>query len=131
MKQQAKGSAEEVYNYTLQNAYKRLAEAAISDQDKETVSKYVSHLACMGVSKGRLAKILFHLKVFAEHLGCGICNAKRLDMERFVIWLKGAGYAPNTESDYIIAVKRFYKFVRYDNVDLEMPFSCFGCVHFK
>lgn len=123
MKQQAKGSAEDVYDYqyTLQNAYKRLKEAAISEQDRETVRNYISHLACMGVSKGRLAKILFHLKVFAEHLGCGIVDAKRADMERFVIWLKGAGYAPNTESDYVIAVKRFYKFVRYGNVDLETP----------
>jgi site-specific recombinase XerD len=38
-----------------------------------------------------------------------------------VSWLKGANYSPYTESDYIVAVRRFYKFVRFGNVDKETP----------
>ncbi len=115
--------ADEIYNYeyTLQNAYKCLDKSRISYHDKDIIRKFMDHLSSMGVSKGRLAKYLFHLKIFAEHLGCGIEDAKRADIERFVSWLNSANYAPHTVSDYILAVKRFYKFVRSGNVDKETP----------
>lgn len=60
------------YEFTLQNAYKRLDESKISQHDKAIIRKFIGHIACMGVSKGRLAKYLFHLKIFAEHLGTGL-----------------------------------------------------------
>ncbi|MDE1862989.1 MAG: tyrosine-type recombinase/integrase [Thaumarchaeota archaeon] len=107
------------YQYTLQNAYKRLDESNISQHDRDIIRKFTYHLSSMGVSKGRLAKYLFHLKNFAEHLGVQIEDAKRADIERFVSWLNSSGYAPHTASDYILAVKRFYKFVRSGNVDKE------------
>lgn len=116
-------SVDEIYNYkyTLQNAYKRLDQSNISQHDREIIRRFIDHLSSMGVSKGRLAKYLFHLKNFAVHLGTGIEDAKRADIERFVSWLNSSGYAPHTASDYILAVKRFYKFVRSGNVDKETP----------
>ncbi|MDE1862099.1 MAG: tyrosine-type recombinase/integrase [Thaumarchaeota archaeon] len=114
---------DEIYNYeyAMQNAYKRLDESKISQHDRDIIRKFIYHLSSMGVSKGRLAKYLFHLKNFAEHLGVPIEDARRADIERFVSWLNSSGYAPHTASDYILAVKRFYKFVRYGNVDKETP----------
>jgi site-specific recombinase XerD len=109
------------YEFALQNAYKRLDESKISQHDREIIRKFIDHIGCMGVSKGRLAKYLFHLKNFAEHPGTGIEDARRTDIERFVSWLNGANYAPHTAADYILAVKRFYKFVRSGNVDKETP----------
>src|SRR5574337_343026 len=117
-------SVDEIYNYkyTLQNAYKRLDQSNISQHDREIIRRFIDHLSSMGVSKGRLAKYLFHLKNFAVHLGTGIEDAKRADIEHFVSWLNSSGYAPHTASDYILAVKRFYKFVRSGNVDKETPY---------
>ena len=117
--------ADEIYNYkyTLQNAYKRLDECNISQHDRDIIRRFIDHLGTMGVSKGRLAKYLFHLKNFAEHLGTSIEDAKRADIEHFVSWLNSANYVPHTTSDYILAVKRFYKFVRSGNVDKETPWS--------
>ncbi len=100
------------YQYTLQNAYKCLEKCKIPQRDKDIIRRFIEHLSSMGVSKGRLAKYLFHLKNFAEHLGVQIEDARRADMEYFVSWLNSSSYAPHTASDYILAVKRFYKFVR-------------------
>ena len=109
------------YNYQLQNAYKLLDKSKIPQHDKDIIRRFIEHLSSMGVSTGRLAKYLFHLKNFAVHLGVQIEDARRADIERFVSWLNGSGYAPHTASDYILAVKRFYKFVRSGNVDMETP----------
>ncbi len=109
------------YQYTLQNAYKLLAKSMIPQHDKDIIKNFIDHLSSMGVSTGRLAKYLFHLKNFAEHLGVQIEEARRADMEHFVSWLNSSAYAPHTASDYILAVKRFYKFVRSGNVDKETP----------
>ena len=109
------------YQYTLQNAYKRLEECNIPQHDKDIIRRFIEHLSSMGVSTGRLAKYLFHLKNFAEHLGTTVEEARRADMEHFVSWLNSSSYAPHTVSDYILAVKRFYKFVRSGNVDKETP----------
>ncbi|MDE1765875.1 MAG: hypothetical protein KGI27_06325 [Thaumarchaeota archaeon] len=48
------------------------------------IRRFIYHLSSMGVSKGRLAEYLFHLKNFAGHLGTTIEDARRADIERFV-----------------------------------------------
>jgi site-specific recombinase XerD len=62
------------------------------------------------------------LKVFGEHLGTSFEKTSRRDIELFMSWLRGGNYRPHTVEDYIMAVKRFYKFVVYGNVDRDTPF---------
>jgi integrase/recombinase XerD len=121
-----KDAIKEVYDYEghLANAEKRLNESqSICDEDKETIRRFVQHLKAQDVSTGRLAKYTYHLKNAIERLGTGVQLAKRADIERLVSWLQhDSGYTPHTVSDYLFAVKRFFKFARYGNVDRETPY---------
>ncbi len=117
---------EEVYDYEsrLANAQKRLDESArICNEDKEVIRRFVQHLKAQGVSTGRLAKYTYHLKNAIERLGTSTQQAKRGDIEGLVAWLQSdSGYTPHTISDYLFAVKRFFKFARTGNVDRETPY---------
>jgi integrase/recombinase XerD len=116
----------EVYDYEghLANAEKRLDESeSVCDEDKETIRRFIQHLRAQGVSTGRLAKYTYHLKNAIERLGTSVQLAKRADIERLVSWLQhDSGYTPHTVSDYLFAIKRFFKFARYGNVDRETPY---------
>ena len=117
---------DEIYNYqySLSNAEKLLNESsAISNQDKQLIRDFVQHLKAHGVSTGRLAKYLFHLKKAMEHLAVQTKDARRENIEGLVVWLQHeSGYTPHTISDYTFAIKRFFKFVRYGNIDKETPY---------
>ncbi len=119
-------SEEDVYNYqySLTNAEKLLdVSSVISNQDKELIWNFVQHLRANGVSTGRLAKYVFYLKKAIEHLGVQTTETRRQNIEGLVIWLqRDSGYTAHTISDYIFAVKRFFKFVRYGNIDKETPY---------
>ncbi len=43
--------------------------AAIMEEDKALIKDFLTHLKANGVSTGRLAKYLFHLKNIGPHLG--------------------------------------------------------------
>lgn len=111
------------YEYSLANAFKLLDESkGISAQDKQLLRDFIDHLTSQGISTGRLAKYLYHLRKAVERLGIGMREAKRGDIERFVAWLRqDSNYTPHTVSDYLFALKRFFKFVQYGNVDRETP----------
>ncbi len=121
-----KDAIREVYDYEghLSNAEKRLDESeSVCNEDKETIRRFVQHLRAQGVSTGRLAKYTYHLKNAIERLGTSVKLAKRPDIERLVSWLQhDSGYTPHTVSDYLFAIKRFFKFARYGNVDRETPY---------
>ena len=58
-----------------------------------------------------------------EHLGVQFEKANRKDIENFVgNWLYEQKYSAETIADYIMVLKRFYKFLRTGNVDKETPF---------
>ncbi len=121
-----KGAVSEVYDYEghLANAAKRLGESeTICTEDKEMIRRFVQHLKAQDISTGRLAKYTYHLKNAIERLGISIQLAKREDIERLVSWLQhDSNYTPHTVSDYLFAIKRFFKFARYGNVDREIPY---------
>lgn len=75
------------------------------------------------MSKGRIAKYILHLKKIGEHLGVTFKPATRKDIEHFVgSWLYEQGYSAGTMADYIMVLKRFYKFLRSGNVDKDTLF---------
>jgi len=109
------------YGVKLENAL-RLLEGSekISVEDKRAVLEFIEHLRSQGVSTGRLAKYLFHLRVFREWLGKGFRDASRRDLEHFIAEARGK-YSPKTVEDYGFVIKRFYKFLYYGNVDKDTP----------
>jgi len=109
------------YDVRLRNALKLLEESGkISLDDKRAILEFTEHLRSMGVSVGRLAKYLFHLRVFREWLGRNFRDASRKDLERFMVFARER-YLPRTVEDYGFTIKRFYKFLYYGNVDKDTP----------
>ncbi|MGI0091841.1 MAG: tyrosine-type recombinase/integrase [Nitrososphaerales archaeon] len=115
----------DVYNfeYKLKNALSLLERAKISPQDKQKILDFVDLLKALRVSKGRIAKYILHLKVIGENLGLQFEQATRKDIEHFVAsWLYEQKYSAETTADYIMVLKRFYKYLRNGNVDKDTPF---------
>jgi hypothetical protein len=112
------------FEYKLRNAISLLERTEkITPHDKEKIWEFIELLKVLRVSKGRLAKYIFHLKLIGENLGVTFEPATRKDIERFVAgWLYEQGYKPGTIADCIMVLKRFYKFLRSGNVDKETPF---------
>jgi integrase/recombinase XerD len=112
------------YEYRLQNAISLVTKSEkISQKDKEHISRFLDLLRALRVSKGRLAKYVFHLKTIGENIGLEFEQATRKDIEHFTgNWLYNQSYSAETVADFIMVLKRFYKFLRFGNVDLETPF---------
>ncbi|MDH2900244.1 MAG: tyrosine-type recombinase/integrase [archaeon] len=112
------------YEYRLNNAFSHLSRSEkISPHDKELIKQFYTRiLQAQGVSIGRRAKYLLHLKTIVENLGVEFESAKRENIENFMAWLNSQKYSPYTRVDYITFLKRFYKFIRTGTVDKEEPF---------
>ena len=107
------------YQYRLAHAFSMLERSnKISLRDKELIRNFDKILQATSVSIGRRAKYIYHLKTIAENFGLPFESAKRSDIEHFVgSWLNTQGYRPETRNNYIIILKRFYKFIRAGSVD--------------
>jgi len=110
------------YEYRLLNAISLVDRSTILTQrDKELLSNFHTALKATDVSTG--AKYIFHLKVFGEKLGCEFEKATRKDIERFSTWLnQDSGYTPHTRADYINAIRRFYKYIRTQSLEKDIPY---------
>jgi site-specific recombinase XerD len=94
----------------------------LSERDKELIRGFIQHLRAKRVSVGRLAKYAFTVRNLMEHLGVSVEQAGRKDVERLSTWVQGQDYAPHTISDDFLAIKYFYKYVRFGNTDHDTPF---------
>jgi len=112
------------FQYKLQNATFLVdGSEKISSHDKEKIWEFVDLLKALRVSKGRIAKYILHLKVMGENLGQPFEQNTRKDIEHFVAsWLYEQGYSAETTADYVMVLKRFFKFLRSGDVDKETPF---------
>lgn len=123
-KERENSEAIDIYNFEqkLKNAYSVLERASFDEEDKELIRAFADHLSAIGVSNKRLSKYIFHLKVIGENFPIGFKEAQRKDVEHFMSWLRQQGYTAQTIADYIMVLKRFYKFVRFGNVDWDTPY---------
>ncbi len=111
------------YDYWLKNAWEMLDRSPkVSQQDKERVRAFVENLRVRALGTGRLAKHVQKLKVMLEILDVPLDRATRADVERLVLALEERHLRPVTLIDYLFIIKRFFKFVKYGNVDRETPY---------
>ena len=58
------------FEYKIQNATSVLNRSEkITAHDKERIWQFIDHLKALRVSKGRIAKYIYHLKMIGENLG--------------------------------------------------------------
>jgi hypothetical protein len=62
------------------------------------------------------------IRIFGEDLEVPMAKARRKNIEQAISWLRSRNLSPHTIQFYIVATKRFYKFLRYENTDIETPY---------
>ena len=93
------------YEYRLKRGLElRDRTTTIASEDRGFIKDFLTHFKANGVSTGRLAKYLFHLKNLGAHFGVTFKEAKRPDIERLVSLLTDQDYTPHTVSDYAFAL---------------------------
>jgi integrase len=111
------------YDYWLKNAWDILERSPkISQKDKQLVRDLVDNLRVRALGTGRLAKHVLKLRLMLEILDVQVDMATRKDIERLVLALEEKHLRPVTLIDYLFILKRFFKFVKYGNVDRETPY---------
>jgi integrase/recombinase XerD len=126
------------YEFALRNSEKLLnQDPKIREADRKLVQAFMRHIKAQGVSIGRQAKYVNHLRRSAQLIPVPFSKAKRGDIEELITRLtdfewfvkrkdgtiaRRTRYSAETMADYRMVIKRFMKFVRYGDTDKETPF---------
>ena len=126
------------YEFALRNTEKLLnRDPKIREADRKLIQAFMRHIKAQGVSIGRLAKYLNHLRRCAQLIPVPFSRAKRQDIEELITKLtdfewfvkrkdgtiaRRTRYSAETMADFRMVIKRFMKFVRYGDTDKETPF---------
>lgn len=89
-----------------------LERAKISDRNKKLISDFNNFLILENISKGRLIRYMWTLKVVAERMNMDLDKANIDDIKAFVASIQQrSDYSPETKKAYKIAIRRFYKWL--------------------
>ncbi len=107
------------YRKRLERATRLLRESEIPQHDKELILKFTDVLRAERISLGRVAKYIYNLKVLSEMLfqqtksDVGFDGADKKLVDVLIIGInENSKYTPHTKRDFIIALKRFYQWLR-------------------
>ncbi len=107
------------YRKRLDRATRLLQESKIPRHDRELILKFVEVLRVERISLGRVAKYIYNLKVLSEMLlrqtdgVTGLDNADKKTVGALIISINEHNkYTPHTKRDFVIALKRFYQWLR-------------------
>jgi integrase/recombinase XerD len=125
------------YEFALKNSEKLLnQDPKIREADRKLIQAFMRHVKAQGVSVGRQAKYINHLRRSAQLIPVPFSKAKRGDIEELITQLtdfewfvkrkdgtiaRRTHYSAETMADFRMAIKRFMKFVRYGDTDKETP----------
>ncbi len=113
---------ENPYNYEgrIKAVTKRIENSkAISKRNKELIFQFCDHAAIQGLSQ---ARVLFYLNRFwnlARYVKKDFDNLTRPDIEELVRTIQGRGFSPQTVSDHLVVIKKFWKWL--EGNDEEYP----------
>jgi integrase/recombinase XerD len=102
------------YKRRFDNAIRNLkANTDVSEANKRTILRFLRDLESENVGIPRLTKYLFTMPVIGEKLGKNFNDATREDIKRIVSEInQSTKYSDWTKSDFKIALKRFYRWLR-------------------
>ncbi len=107
------------YRKRLESAKRLLQESEILQKDKELILKFTDVLRAERISLGRVAKYIYNLKVLSEMLlqqsksDTGFDSTDKKTIDTLIIRINENGrYTPHTKRDFVIALKRFYQWLR-------------------
>jgi len=95
----------------LAGGLKTLERALMSETKKDAIRCFIRSLEAEGISKLRLAKYLYHLRIIGELMPCEFAAATRATIDEVFLQIQRAAYAPNTKKDFKVTCKRFFKWL--------------------
>jgi integrase/recombinase XerD len=102
------------YKRRYENAVRNLkADKEISDANRQTIFRFLRDLESQNVGVPRQTKYLFTLPVIAKKLGKNFKDATTEDIRTIVAEInRSTKYSDWTRSDFRVALKRFYRWLR-------------------
>ncbi|MGC9209626.1 MAG: tyrosine-type recombinase/integrase, partial [Nitrososphaeria archaeon] len=92
-------------------AYLRKLKAENTD-DAELLLDFANLLMSQRLSHNRIHKYISHLRTMRMHMERSFSEAGIKDIRKLVAWINSEDYTPNTKRDMLIALRRFYQWLR-------------------
>ena len=106
------------YEKRLQTALDHLETIDITTQNKQDIKAFLDYLAAHGGGTARQCKYIYPLENLARWLQKDFMRASKADIERLVKQITGnPEYTEWTKQDYMVVIKKFYKWLY--NKDIE------------
>ena len=100
------------YQRRVNVALRRIKNSKHPDINKKTLFEFYEYLVAEGLSKGRIAKYLYHLMKISEWMNKSFKKANKSDIIKVVQIIENQDYTPHTKHDYKIVIKRFFKWLK-------------------
>lgn len=111
-----------MYKGRLDYSFRALESVPFSSEDKDLIKDYVNRLKAEGLSESRLSDQIYSLIVLRRGFSCNFKDASKKDLENLMIWLNGQKYTPYSRMMRTNTLKRFYKWIRTDSIDKNIPY---------
>lgn len=100
------------YDKNLKGAKNRLELQQITSKNKKLIISFLDRLAAEGITKTRQLKYLYTLTNISKILKKDFPVATKQDIIKLCREINNSEYAEWTKHDYMVAIKRFYKWLR-------------------
>ncbi|MGC8696811.1 MAG: hypothetical protein ACP5UD_10470, partial [Conexivisphaera sp.] len=80
------------YQERVESGYRKLERAKVNEQNRNDIREFAKLIESMGLSKGRVAKLIFTVITIAEKVDKPFREMTRKDVESLMIWLNNEDY---------------------------------------
>lgn len=104
----------DIHNYDarVKNALRRIQQSDINEKNKMHLERFYKFSVAQQISKGRIAKHLWHLLTVARVIKKDFAEATKIDIENVMVDAQERGYKDSTIRDYKVVLKKFYNWLR-------------------
>jgi site-specific recombinase XerD len=100
------------YDRRIEAALRNIKNGNHNKSNKKILYEFYEYLVAEGLSKGRIAKYLWHLMKISEWMNKSFKKANKTDVIKLIQVIENQKYTAHTKHDYKIVVKRFFKWLR-------------------
>ncbi|KXB01075.1 hypothetical protein AKJ41_02855 [candidate division MSBL1 archaeon SCGC-AAA259O05] len=101
------------YEKKLEKLRKRISENSnLSPENEGLLQKFSRDMKLENYSAGRNHKLTTHIKRIAENVDVKLEEAGKQEVKEMVEWIHDQGFSPETERDYKVALRVFFKWLR-------------------
>lgn len=100
------------YDRRLEQTINNVKKANISERNKQLIFKFKDKCVINGLTKARIIKYLWVLRLFAKYMNLDFDKATKEDIEELVSKIQQQDLSVHTKHCYKVMIKRFYKWLK-------------------